>query len=272
MLSAGSGLLSRATAGNSKSCGRSEWRCDTGRNRRRPIHGLPVERLAAHALADRRGSDFAQAAQVEDVNLSFARAILAEIEQAMVEGTDGLRPLAQAVELEIAIATADAGTSPPPPEELARLKPRVSTLTDDDVAQFIAVRDPCLKVLRFDFDAGAFRNVASASDFPVTVAPRPSHLAVFCCDGNRTPMLVDQYTARICELSDGSKTVRQIVRQLVRDFRDEQRLDHHAWVEELVVLGFLKLQHAPRRAGGARSPLQPEPMAALYHPLCVAPF
>jgi glycosyltransferase involved in cell wall biosynthesis len=204
---------------------------------------FPLTRLAAVALAD--GADASHAdARDEHANLACARRILAEIERAIAAGAGSMRPLAQAVEVEIAIATAEAGAITTEREEPGRPQPRPWALREENVAGLIAVRDPRLQILRFNFDAGAFRNVASLSELPVTVGPGPSYLAVLCRGGDRTPFLVDQYTARICELSDGTKTIRQIVRWLEEELRGGQQLDHRAWIEDLVLSGLLKLQPA----------------------------
>jgi glycosyltransferase involved in cell wall biosynthesis len=206
---------------------------------------FPLTRLAANALADLRGVDVrAVDASEEDGTLALAHRTLAEIERAAAAGACSMRPLAQAVEIEIAIATAEAGTNPTEHEEPAPLQAGRWALQEEDIAGLIAVRDPRLQILRFAFDAGAFRNVASLRELPVTVGPGPSYLAVFCSGQDRTPFLVDQYTARICELSDGTKTVRQIIRCLERKLPDGQQLNHRAWIEDLVLSGLLRLRPA----------------------------
>ena len=204
---------------------------------------FPLTRLAVAALADLHGAEANHAdAREGHGNLPFSRRILAEIEHAIADGAGSMRPLAQALEVEIAIATAKAGAITPEWEEPAQPPPRPWALREKDVGELIAVRDPRLQILRFEFDAGAFRNVTSLSELPAAVGPGPSYLAVLCSGGAQSPFLVDRYTARICELSDGTKTVRQIVRRLQQELRGDQRLDHRDWMEELVLSGLLRMQ------------------------------
>jgi glycosyltransferase involved in cell wall biosynthesis len=206
---------------------------------------FPLTYLAAAALADLRGADASLAnAHNKRDELAFARRIQAELERAIAEGAGGVRSHAQAVEVEIAIATAEGSDITPAREESAGPHPSPWVLREEDFDELIALRASHLKILRFDFDAGAFRNVASLSELPATVGPGPSYLAVLCSGEDRCPFLVDHYTARICELSDGTKTVRQIIRRLEQELGADQRLDHRAWMEDLVLSGLLRLQPA----------------------------
>jgi hypothetical protein len=206
---------------------------------------FPLTRMAANALAEFRGADISPE---QPDNLAFARSFLAEIKRAIADGAATMRPLARAVEVEIAIATADAGANP---KETARPQPRTSSLPEcpalreEELGDLIAIRNPGLQILRFDFDAGAFRNVATLSELPATVGPGPSYVAVLCSGKDRTPFLVDQYTARTCELSDGTRTLRQIIQLLKQELGADHRPDHRAWMEELVLSELLRLQRAP---------------------------
>jgi hypothetical protein len=73
------------------------------------------------------------------------------------------------------------------------------------------------------------------------MSPGPSHIVVFGKATMREPLLVDRFTARILELSDGTRTGDEIVRQLDRQFGRSEPLDHLAWIENLFLSGLVEL-------------------------------
>ena len=58
----------------------------------------------------------------------------------------------------------------------------------------------------------------------------------------RRSMLVDRHTARILELSDGTRTAREIAEQLDREFKETKLPDHLKWIEELLLSGLVGLR------------------------------
>jgi hypothetical protein len=59
----------------------------------------------------------------------------------------------------------------------------------------------------------------------------------------RDPLLVDQATARILELSDGKLTAGQICEHLKRERGSLEVQNDLAWIENLFVSGLVRLQH-----------------------------
>jgi hypothetical protein len=62
----------------------------------------------------------------------------------------------------------------------------------------------------------------------------------------REPLLIDRFTARILELSDGKQTTAGIVSQLDREFGRAETLDHIAWIENLMLSGLVGLRNADK--------------------------
>jgi hypothetical protein len=77
--------------------------------------------------------------------------------------------------------------------------------------------------------------------YPDTAKSRPSHIVVFGKDTRRDPLLVDLATARILELSDGTRTARDIVAQLDQELESVEVPDLIAWIEHLFLSGLVSL-------------------------------
>jgi hypothetical protein len=116
-----------------------------------------------------------------------------------------------------------------------------------DLPSLVPVRITDLRVVRFDYDVSVFLGARTAADLAVTPSWRPSTLLVPRPSANgqdQGPLLVDGLTARILELSDGTRTVATMVDEL-RDHGGEVKSgDHLQWIEELVRRGLLGLQDA----------------------------
>jgi glycosyltransferase involved in cell wall biosynthesis len=203
---------------------------------------FPIARMAIAALG-RAPSERAHDRRNGAAGLKDARRVLARIERAVADGRQELRALARGVEVEVAIATAerdaDRANGAPPRDPLFRLAATPWAIEDCELPAMVPIRDPQLRVVRFDFEAAGFREVQTAADLPVDVAPGPSHIVVFAQrnGARREPVLVDSFTARVLARCDGSRTAGEII----QDLRGHPRQDLH-WIEQLFVQGLIDLQ------------------------------
>jgi hypothetical protein len=92
-------------------------------------------------------------------------------------------------------------------------------MTKDDLAGLVCVRDPRLRMLTFDFDVTELMSVRNANDLATPPASRRSYMAAFgrsadVNGGRRDPLVIDAATARILDLSDGTRSALQVVAEL----------------------------------------------------------
>ena len=201
---------------------------------------FPLTQIVAAALADIKPMP---TDRVDD--LARAQRILAALKKDIAGGRGDLCPLAQAVQVEIAVARAedecpqgDDATADP----LFRLGLRRWALEAGELAELLPVRHGHTRVLQFDHDIAAYRSVKTLADFPASAKSEPSHMAVLGHGPQRRSMLVDRHTARILELSDGARTVREIAEQLDREFENANPPDRLQWIEELFLSGLVGLR------------------------------
>jgi glycosyltransferase involved in cell wall biosynthesis len=162
-------------------------------------------------------------APAEIPDLLWARELLAAIERRIADGNHKLAGLVPAVQAEIAVAAAecdaDAASTGESGDPLFRLRIGRWGMTTDDLAGLICVRDPRLRVLAFDFDVAELMSVRTAVDLATPPTSRRSHIVAFgrsagSDSGRRDPLVVDAGTARILELSDGTRSASEIVTEL----------------------------------------------------------
>jgi hypothetical protein len=197
--------------------------------------------------------------------LNGAREVLKTIEQMdMDDGTARLRRLEPAVRLEVAIAEAEAEIEKCSGNELDplfRLQIRRWAMGNDDLAALVPLRDPSLRILEFDYDVSAFRGARTLSELPDVLGPGPSHLVVFLRGSTgreREPLLVDPMTAQILRLSDGTRTVSDVVAALPLKSDPAGQEYRLAWIEELFRRGLLWLQNASSRIPTQETAAMPE--------------
>jgi glycosyltransferase involved in cell wall biosynthesis len=235
------------------------------RQRRSDISGAaaavaPVEtgdrflltRLVA-ALMAKLGSQPEILRSAAPAGLPWARQVLSTVEQRMAGGVKTLQPLALAVQVEIAVATAeeeaDAAGPVPHVDPLFRLHANRWAMKDCDVAELVPVRDPRLRIIRFEFDVAQFLRARSVAELPLDATPRPSFVAIFAsCGGERRdPLLVDELTAEILRLSDGALTASEILAELGEEAGPSGVCDDIKWIENLFRLGLISLRDSPVR-------------------------
>jgi hypothetical protein len=211
---------------------------------------FPVTQLAARVLqAKDEIQDAAEpsARSSAPIDLLQARAVLAAVESGAEAGDPSLRPVASAIRLEIAIAQAEDAARPDDPTDepdpLFRLRATRWAVGDGDLAGLTAIRDPHLRMITFDVSAMRRGNEA---DVPAAPTPQPRHVVAFALANGerREPLFVSAQTARILELSDGTRTVQEIVKETGSGNPGGSRRALRQ-VEELFVSGLLWLQEPP---------------------------
>jgi hypothetical protein len=162
--------------------------------------------------------------------------------------------MASAVKLEIAIAEAESELDDAPfakaSDPLFRLHMRRWAMRDGDLADFVPVRDPHLRLVEFEFDVKEFWAVRTVAEFPAVTTPCPSYIAAFKSndDEQRAPLLVDGLTARILKLSDGTRNAVEIARQLRHESDASATDDILQWIEKLFLCGLLGLHEVSKSA------------------------
>jgi glycosyltransferase involved in cell wall biosynthesis len=209
---------------------------------------FPLTQMAAKALAgaERKGpGDSATATSSDEIDVAGAQSLLVEINRAVSDGKITRPSLAQAVAAEIAIAAAETGDfgahDGMARDPIFRLLSRRWAVGRLDLDTLAPVRDPALRVLRFDYDVSAFLGATTIAD--LSPAPsHPSYVVVFDRAANRNPLIVDAMTAQFLELADGCKTVDEILRQLDREDSISTSVGWAQWVENLFRWALIGLQ------------------------------
>jgi glycosyltransferase involved in cell wall biosynthesis len=208
---------------------------------------FPLTQIAAAEIA--KSPSIANRFDVEEsIDLARANDVLAAMERGVREGRHGLKSLASAVRVEIAIATAESEVVDV--DHTARFDPLFSLrmrrwgLGEDEIAALLPVRDPRLRILKFNEDISEFRSARTAAELPAVPKSGPSFVLAFAGErGARDPLLVDHATARILELSEGKLTAGEICEHLKRERGSAEVRNDLAWIENLFVSGLVRLQH-----------------------------
>ncbi len=235
-------ILEAAAERRAISSDTSEWAASAAADQ-----SFPLTRLASIAL--RHSQMESQPAPDEalinnQAELAYTQQVRTRLQEAIGNGNTNLQSLAQAVDVEIAIAKAEGDldkdfTDHVATDPLFRINISDWAIGEDAFGKLTPVCVPQCRVLRFEYDISGFRRVQSLADLPETTAPGPSHIVVFATKTSRKPLLIDHFTARILELSDGTRTGDQIVGQLKAEFGDTELADHLAWFESLLLSGLI---------------------------------
>lgn len=202
---------------------------------------FPLTRLAATLPS--LGSYDPIADPIGAVDLPRARDILGRVER-MGERDSRLAALAAAIRVELAIATAETADIQGDPDEIDLSAPATRwAIGDGDIGPLFPVRSQNIQLLGFDHDVSMLRDVRSLEDLPVMAGARPSYVVVFGRQSARPALIVDRGTARILQLSDGTRTASDIMLQLRReDLLSETVDDDLGWIETLFVEGLVRLR------------------------------
>jgi hypothetical protein len=214
------------------------------------IDRFPFSRMAIEELAKISGKAdpmIGVRPQNKEINLESAKSLLLEIKRAAGDQNIGRPSLVQAVEAEIAIASAedDGGLRENAPcEPLFRLHSSSWAIGDLDFKTMIPVRNYQFCLLRFEYDVCEFRGAKTIADLPAKPDPHPSYAVVFPREADRDPLIVDAMTSRFLELIDGRKTVVEILGQLKQHDDDSTFGKRSRWIEDLFVLGLIGLRES----------------------------
>ncbi|MFL6797938.1 MAG: glycosyltransferase [Xanthobacteraceae bacterium] len=204
--------------------------------------GFAVTRLARAAMKGgaARGNDM----EGGSIDLRAVRDVLAALERSVRAGQTNLRPLALGVRIETAIAAAELDRGGPAAEEacdpLFRLSVRRWALAPNDIVHLVPRRDPRVRILEFAFDVADFLGARTLAQLPTSPHERPSFMVAFrrLPNDERNPLVIDAFTARILNLSDGTRTVQEILNECGGDASAERDRD---WIEKLFVDGLISL-------------------------------
>lgn len=204
-----------------------------------------IARATLNNIPQRSKSKLEKMSPERTVGISVARQIRELLHEAIDSGSLNLKPLAQAVEVEVAIVEAEMelerlGDTAIDP--LFRISIKEWALGDGALGETMPVRDCRMRLLRFDYDISEFRKVETIADIPASVGPGPSHVIVGGAVGSSGPLFVDRFTARILELSDGTRTSHEIANQLDKEFESTVPLDHLSWMEKMLLSGLIGLR------------------------------
>src|ERR1700693_3367866 len=185
--------------------------------------------------------DNAAGTSIEKIDPQGAQNLLVEINRAIADGRIKHLSLAQAVEVEIAIVTAESDNSKSRDGAgrhlLFRLGSRHWAIGDLNSETLVPVGDCQFRVLRFEYDVSELHGASTIADLPMAAAPSPSFVVVFHQEANRNPLIVDAMTARFLELVDGRRTVAEIIRQIDQDDPVSPSGNGIHWVENLFLWG-----------------------------------
>jgi glycosyltransferase involved in cell wall biosynthesis len=181
----------------------------------------------------------------------------ADAGQGVGEGDAEDGPLAAAaIEAAIAAAESEADRSERTKDSdpIFRLRMRRWAMDKADFAHMVPLRDRGLRVIELDHDLSAFVGARSVAA-PASPTPAGSHVVVFARSGGarRSPLVIDGLTARILALSDGSRTVSDILRELSGK-SGNQTAPSLDWIEHVLVEGLVSLRAADRSGPQPRRP------------------
>jgi hypothetical protein len=182
--------------------------------------------------------------------LPRARHILDAMQRAVRRGQEDLVTLAAGVQIEVLIAEAQNEADAGPlegPDPLFRLSAPIWAINDGDIAELTVLRDPRLRVLKFDYDVCDFRGARAFGDLPQLLTRTRSQMVVFGTNGGQRPdpVVIDEITAEILYLSDGTRTAREIAEEVTDQGRGPSKIANLKWLESLFVQGFVSLSHTP---------------------------
>jgi hypothetical protein len=202
---------------------------------------FPVTRLAAKMPALRRR------VRSGAIDLPKAHKILQQVED-LANDAPRVAVLAAVIRIEIAVAAAESINAADHPDQVDRAIPGAANrwaIGESDIASLYPIRGPNVQLLAFDHDISSYRGVCRLEDLPVTLDGQPSYMVVFAGFGARAPLVVDPVTARILELSDGTRTAGDIMAQLKQENTLSAPLeDELGWIETLFIEGLLRLRRA----------------------------
>jgi glycosyltransferase involved in cell wall biosynthesis len=217
------------------------------------IDRFPLSRMAMEefaSISQEGDTAIAAAPRNGEIDLDAAKSLLVEIKRTAGVGRIGRPSFVQAVEAEVAIASAEnddrlrhnAACDP-----LFRLRSSRWALGHLDPETLVPVRDRQFRILRFEYDVSDLHGATTVADFPVKACSHPSYVVAFHRETGRNPLIVDATTAGFLELVDGRKSVAEILVQLNKRREASTLRKWSRLVEDLFLLGLIGLRDAPKR-------------------------
>jgi glycosyltransferase involved in cell wall biosynthesis len=241
--------FARALQTNDQSCDKLERLLKMAARRRSPSKKRNSQTREASSPANTRfAASHAAARLLEEtyssspIDLPQARNVLAAVEQRISAGDLSLRDTASAIRLEIAIAEAENDASANPAEELDplfRLRIKRWAMLDDDLPRLIPVRDPLLRMTTFD--AWDLADSRPKRGNPAKLHQRCVVAFAQANGTRRDAFIVGEGTARILQLSDGTRTTHEIAADIDARNPDQTEPRGLQHIQELFLAGLLWL-------------------------------
>jgi hypothetical protein len=120
-------------------------------------------------------------------------------------------------------------------------------MPEDGLAALAPVRDPRLRILKFDYDVTDFLRARTVAELPTMTRPGPSYIVAppTTASRRREPRAVDGLTAHILMLSDGKRSAAEIAKELDRQSNSSVEPENLKWIEHLFVCGLISLCDIP---------------------------
>jgi hypothetical protein len=175
--------------------------------------------------------------------LPQARCVLTAAETVLASGDSSMRPVASAIKLEMAIAEAESAIDAQGPvdsvDPLFRLRTKRWAMIEADLPGLVPVRDPQLRMMTFD--ASELVDGPSGPKCMANQTTRSRHVVAFSqvSGERREPLFISDQTARILQLSDGTRTALQIAEEIGSSGQHADTRRGLEQIEEMFVSGLL---------------------------------
>jgi hypothetical protein len=173
-------------------------------------------------------------------DLMWAQQVLDAIESCAVGDGKSVRRLAKAIRIEIAVATAEEEADQAALRDnfdpLFRLKLKRWAMSDGSLPDLLPTAHPHLRIVEFDFNVAECLAAEPVGELPAVITHRRSYIAAFgLSNGTRPdPLLIDELTARILRLSDGTRTTSEILGLLGQEAAPEGIDVNLNWIRHLL--------------------------------------
>jgi glycosyltransferase involved in cell wall biosynthesis len=152
------------------------------------------------------------------------------------------------IELAIAATESDAGGASFIDDEdpLFRLRTKQWAMVKEDLERLVPIRNSRLRIVELDEHATQFLDAQVDSESFSAAGRSPSHIVAYVRSQRerRNPLRIDEATAQILKLSDGTRTALEIAKAVTAPSDTPATASNLEWIEHLFVLGLIGLQDA----------------------------
>jgi hypothetical protein len=152
------------------------------------------------------------------------------------------------IELAIAATESDAGGASfiEYEDPLFRLRTKQWAMVREDLETLVPIRNSRLRIVELDEHATQFLDAQVDSESFSAAGRSPSHVVAFVRSRRerRNPLRIDEATAQILKLSDGTRTALEIAKAVTARSDTLATASNLEWIEHLFVLGLIGLQDA----------------------------